>query len=172
MKNLIKFENFGTNENSSYDKMYKLILEYIKKTLSSKIEINKHVDNTHIAETFKEVLIYLELENMYPNEFHVEHKHTGWQFTEEKGTEYITSTSKSDFHILKWLESGDYFNKELLKSNGEEEIHRVYQKLREKNDLVENTIKLVRIKLDDYVQKHLVNKDLNAHNVKIVKKRK
>ena len=147
--------------------MFNLIVEYIKKTLNSEKKINEYVPNTHIAEHFKDVLIYLELENMYPNEFHIEHQTTGEQWTKEKGTEYITNTVKSDYHILKWLETGEYFNKELLKQNGEDEIHRVYQKLRDKYDEVRNTMKIVNIRLDSYIMKHLVKKDLKSHKIKI-----
>jgi hypothetical protein len=163
------FKNFLLKENkvSSYNDMFNLIIEYIKKTLKSKKKINDYVPNTHIAEYFREVLIYLELENMYPNEFHIEHQTTGEQWTKEKGTEYITNTVKSDYHILKWLETGEYFNKELLKQNGEDEIHRVYQKLRDKYDEVRNTMKIVNIHLDSYIMKHLVKKDLKSHKIKI-----
>jgi len=163
------FKNFLLKENrvSTYNEMFNLIVEYIKKTLNSEKKINEYVPNTHIAEHFKDVLIYLELENMYPNEFHIEHQTTGEQWTKEKGTEYITNTVKSDYHILKWLETGEYFNKELLKQNGEDEIHRVYQKLRDKYDEVRNTMKIVNIRLDSYIMKHLVKKDLKSHKIKI-----
>ena len=73
----------------------------------------------------------------------------------------------SDYHILKYLESGEYFNKELLKQNGISEIHRVYQKLRDKYDEVRNTMKIVNLSLRDYIMKHIVKKDLNAHKIKI-----
>ena len=163
------FKNFLLKENrvSTYNEMFNLIVEYIKKTLNSEKKINEYVPNTHIAEHFKDVLIYLELENIYPNEFHIEHQTTGEQWTKEKGTEYITNTVKSDYHILKWLETGEYFNKELLKQNGEDEIHRVYQKLRNKYDEVRNTMKIVNIHLDSYIMKHLVKKDLKSHKIKI-----
>ena len=163
------FKNFLLKENrvSTYNEMFNLIVEYIKKTLNSEKKINEYVPNTYIAEHFKDVLIYLELENIYPNEFHIEHQTTGEQWTKEKGTEYITNTVKSDYHILKWLETGEYFNKELLKQNGEDEIHRVYQKLRNKYDEVRNTMKIVNIHLDSYIMKHLVKKDLKSHKIKI-----
>ena len=163
------FKNFLLKENkvSSYNDMFNLIIEYIKKTLNIKKKINDYVPNTHIAEYFRDVLIYLELENMYPNEFHIEHQTTGEQWTKEKGTEYITNTVKSDYHILKWLETGEYFNKELLKQNGEDEIHRVYQKLRDKYDEVRNTMNIVNIHLDSYIMKHLVKKDLKSNKIKI-----
>ena len=147
--------------------MYKLIILYIKEALKSDKQINEYVPNSHIAESLKDVLIYLELENMYPNEFHVEHQTTGEQWTQEKGTEYITNIVKSDYHILKYLESGEYFNKQFLKQNGVSEIHIVYQKLRDKYDEIRNTMKIVNLHLSDYIMKHLVTKDLNAHKIKI-----
>lgn len=164
-----RFKTFLLKENkvSSYEEMYKLITLYIKETLKSDKQINEYVPNSHIAESFRDVLIYLELENMYPNEFHVEHQTTGEQWTKEKGTEYITNTVKSDYHILKHLEGDEYFNKELLKQNGISEIHRVYQKLRDKHDEVRNTMKIVNLHLSNYIMKHIVKNDLNAHKLKI-----
>lgn len=164
-----KFKTFIFEENKiySYEEMYKLIALYIKETLKSDKQINEYVPNSHIADSFRDVLIYLELENMYPNEFHVKHQVTSEEWTQEGGTKYTTFTVKSDYHILKYLESGEYFNKELLKQNGIIEIHRVYQKLRDKYDEVRNTMKIVNIKLSDYVMKHIAKKDLNAHKIKI-----
>ena len=144
------------NKVSYYKEMYKLITLYIKETLKSEKHINEYVPNSHIAESFRDVLKYLELENMYPNEFHVEHQITGEQFTKEKGTEFTTTTVKSDYHILKYLESDEYFNMELLKQNGETEIHRVYQKLRNKHDKVRNNIKIASFKLPNYITQHKV----------------
>jgi len=168
MKDLRKTIQEFLNEDaiSSYEDKYKLIILYIKETLKSDKQINEYVSNSHIAEIFREVLVYLELENMYPNEFHIEHQTRGEQWTQENGTEYITNTVKSDYHILKYLESGEYFNKKLLKQNGVSEIHRVYQKLRDKYDEVRNTMKIVDIKLSDYIMKHKVKRDLKAHKIK------
>ena len=169
-KKLNKFGEFlNEGKSTSYDDMSKLILEYIKQTLNSKKQINQFVPNSHIAESFRDVLIYLELENMYPDEFHKEHKVTSEQWTKEKGTEYTTYTAKSDYHILQWLETDDYFNREKLSENPEDEIHRVYQKLRDKNDFVRNTMKIVNLHLEYCVMKHLAKKDLKAHKVRILR---
>lgn len=166
------FEDRLLKENSekTYENMYKLIVLYIKETLKIEIEINEHVPNTHIAETFKDVLKYLELEHMYPKEFHEEYSYTGSKWTLEKGTEVVITTHKYEHHILKYLITGVYFNKKLLKENGISEIHRVYQKLREKDDEIRNTMKLVSTHLRDYVMKHLSSNDLQADKIKIKKR--
>jgi hypothetical protein len=48
----------------------KVIRAYIKYTLKVDERINEYVPNTHIAETFKDVLIYSELEAKNENVFH------------------------------------------------------------------------------------------------------
>jgi hypothetical protein len=167
IKNWKQFLN--ENKVSSYQDMYKLIILYIKETLKSDKKINEYVPNTHIAEIFKDVLIYLELENMYPNEFHNEHTYIGEIWTKENGTEKTSHIEKSNFHILKWLETDNYFNKILLKNNKEYEIERVYQKLREKTDIIRNMMKIIDISLGDIVMPHKSKNDLNAHKIKIKK---
>jgi hypothetical protein len=138
------------NENkvSSYDEMYKLIVKYIKKTLKIEKPIIEFVPNTHIADKFKKVLIYLELENMYPSEFGLDKEN-------------------SEYHILKILNSDEYFNKDLLENNGVDEIYRVYNKLSEKKDKIRNTMILANIELRDVIMKHLSNDDLKSHKIKI-----
>lgn len=86
----------------SYDQMYKLIKMYIKETLKSDKQINEYVPNTHIAQTFRDVLIYLELENIYPNEFHKQHL----------DNDILVD---SNYHILDNLKYGEYFNKKIIK---------------------------------------------------------
>jgi hypothetical protein len=60
----------------------------------------------------------------------------------------------------------DYFNEQLLDDNGYNEIHRVYQKLRIKDDYLRNMIKLVQIELRDVIMRDLVDKTLNADKIK------
>ncbi len=152
---------------SNYSETYNLIVSYIKQTLKSEKQINEYVPNSHIADTFKDVLIYLELEDMFPIEFHDEHTCIGSTWSSEKGEEKTINQEKSNYHILKYLETGDYFNQELLIKNGSEEIHRVYQKLRNKYDEIRNTMKIVNISLSDYIMVHLNNRDLKSHKIKI-----
>lgn len=166
---IFNFNNYILNENSkkTYEEVYDLIVKYINLTLESDIQINQYVPNTHIAKVFKDVLIFLELENMYYDDFHGEYQHKGEEWSEEGGYKEVYTTVKTDIHFLKYLENGTYFNSELLKSNTEEEIHRVYQKLREKKDEIRNNILLARIKLEHIIMPHLTKSNLDSHKIKI-----
>ena len=162
----INIINTLNNTSPSYNNMYNLIVLYIKETLKSPLKINEYVPNTHIADTFRDVLVFLELENMYPNEFHNEHTYKGEIWTREKGKQETIHTEKSNFHFLNILEDG-YFNKTLLLNNKEEEIHRVYQKLRERHDPIRNNMKSVDISLRDIVMPHKSKRDLKSYKIKI-----
>jgi hypothetical protein len=143
MKNLIKkiikeqIDNIYTYEN-----MYELIVHYITETLKSNKQINEYVPNEYIAKVFRDLLAYLEMENQYPLEF-----------------------NEKNILILKVLQSGNYFNEGLLRKNKEEEIHRVYQKLRGSKDEIRNTLILGDIQLKNIVMPHKEKKDLNAYKI-------
>lgn len=62
---------------------------------------------------------------------------------------------------------GNILIKKLLKLNKGQEIHRVYQKLRIKEDIIRNIIKFVNIVLRNYIMKHIVFSNLQAHKIKI-----
>jgi hypothetical protein len=129
----------------SYEEMYDLIVLYIKNTMKSKEQIDKWVPNYHIAQKFRDVLIHLELEHMYPEDF--------------RSFEYLK--------ILKNLNDHNYFNKDLLKKNGTGEIYRAYQQLREKTDRIRNIMILAGIKLRDVVMPHKSKEDLKSHKIRI-----
>jgi hypothetical protein len=129
----------------SYEEMYDLIVLYIKNTMKAKEQIHEWVPNYHIAQKFRDVLIHLELEHMYPDEF--------------KSVEVL--------EILNNLNKDNYFSKELLKKNGTDEIYRVYEKLREKRDIIRNIMILAGIELRDVVMPHKSKEDLKSHKIRI-----
>jgi len=163
MKNYGQFLN-EENKQLKYQDAYNLIVKYINETLKEEKQINDYVPNYHIADVFKDVLKYLELEHKYPNEFHIEHLVNG-SYADENGDFKTTSSiKKSNYHILSHI--NDYFNEQLLDENGYNEIHRVYQKLRGKSDYLRNILKLVVIELRDTIMKDLVDRTLNADKIK------
>ena len=149
-----KVKNFNQfiNENySNFDDVFNTIKIYIDFTLGSDKKINEYVPNTHIAEVFKEVLNACEKESMYPEVYHN---------LQDKDVKRISFLDKID----------EYFNLELLEKNGEEEVHRVYQKLREKHDYIRNMLKLIDIRIpDEYNMRHKVKNDLKSDKIIISK---
>ncbi len=132
--------------NLSYDETYDLIVSYIKNTMKAKEQIDEWVSNSHIAKVFKDVLVHLELEHMYSDEF----------------------KSVKVLEILNNLNKDNYFSKELLKKNDTDEIYRVYEKLREKRDVIRNIMILAGIELRDVIMPHKAKEDLKSHKIKIV----
>ena len=49
--------------------IYKTLVEYINIVLTSDDKINSYVPNTHIAETFKEILVHLELYILFSSKY-------------------------------------------------------------------------------------------------------
>jgi len=143
-----------------FNKVYKIILTYIKSTCNSDLQINEYVPNTHIAETFREVLAACECESKYPTQFH--------EIPNSIRSSNVEGTFKISFIDL----IPEYFNLNRLNKDGVEEIHRVYQKLREKKDEIRNLLMLYKIYLPpeytgaiDYIKPY---KDkLKANRIKI-----
>ncbi len=150
-----KFNKFRLTESENletFKTIDKTIREYIKQTLKTDTQINEYVPNTHIAEVFKDVLIYSELEDKYPNIYH----HIKYDPYDSLGS----NSNPNDYNILpdggfqkketysvgiNHLLIPEYFDLKRLKLNPIEELHNTYQKLREKKDEVRNKIKLGRI---------------------------
>ena len=147
--NLYLYENKNPDTFKTIDKT---IREDIKQTLKADTKINEFVPNTHIADTFKDVLIYSELENEYPEVYH--------NVKESPYDKLGPNVNPNDYDVLddgrfqkkETYSVGindilipEYFDLKRLKENPTEEIHRVYQKLRDKKDTLRNTIKLGRI---------------------------
>lgn len=136
----------------SYNKIYKTILAYIEVTLNADVQINEYVPNYHIADTFKNVLIFIELENMYPDIYHYI-KYDQVDNIGNSTNDYIKLDNgkfqRTDTYSIGVIDLlNQYFNIDKLKEIGNEEIHNVYQKLRNKYDRVRNNMKLNHIIFD------------------------
>lgn len=156
---LNKFKQF-INENNKltdFETIDKVIRTYIKYVLKTDEKINEFVPNTHIAETFKHVLIYSELESKNVYIFH-----------NVKYAPYDSIGPNNDPNDYDRLEDGryvkketysvginhllipDYFDLKRLKTDGIDEIHKTYQKLRETKDDVRNKTMLGGIVIPEY----------------------
>jgi hypothetical protein len=130
------------------------------------------VPNTHIAATFKEVLQACEKENMYPNIYHNIRKHSVDYVSPEKQHlyDYIDGYyfPKETYRISFLDYIDDYFNLKRLKTDGVNEIHRTYQKLREKDDIIRNNLKLIDTRIPyEYNMEHKIKKNLISDKIKI-----
>src|SRR5690606_11954217 len=90
--------------------------------------INPHVPNSHIAQLFEEVIDAMVMELYFKEDF------------EKAGIEFIKYAER-DFESIE----GKSVKEQI------EIIHRVYQKLREKDNEIRNNLKLMDIKLADIV---------------------
>ena len=146
---LYENKNIGT-----FKTIDKTIREYIKQTLKLDKQINQYVSNTHIADVFKDVLIYSELENENPEVYH--------NVKEDPYDKLGPNVDPNDYDVMddgRFVKKEtysvgindklipEYFDLKRLKENPVEEIHRTYQKLRGKKDGVRNMIILGRIVL-------------------------
>ena len=144
------------NKPMNFDIVDRLLRKYIKFILKTDEQINEYVPNTHIAESIKYVLIYSELE--FNNE-HIFHN------VKDDPYDSIGNNNPDNYDILddgRYLKKEtyslginhllipEYFDLKRLNKDGITEIHRTYQKLREKKDVIRNTIILGGIKLPDY----------------------
>jgi hypothetical protein len=150
-KQINKVKNFETFSN--FNEINKTISGYIKFVLNLDNKINEFVPNTHIAEKFKNVLIYSELENNNQNVFdnvkHDPYDSIGLNNPDDydrlKDGRYLKKETYS-VGINNMLMS-EYFDLKRLKLEGINEINIVYQKLRRNVDKVRNNIILGRIVL-------------------------
>lgn len=97
-------------------------------TLSEEIKINPHVPNSHIAQLFEEVIDAMVMELYFKEDF------------EKAGIAFIKYAER-DFESIEGKSEKEQI----------EIIHRVYQKLREKDNEIRNNLKLMDIKLADIV---------------------
>lgn len=172
-ENIDNFKDFiikeSVDKSNDFETIDKVIRTYIKYVLKIDEKINEYVPNTHIAETFKDVLIYSELESKNGELFH-NVKHDPYDsigtnnpddYDRLEDGRYV---KKETYSVgINHLLIPEYFDLKRLKSDGVSEIHRVYQKLREKKDDVRNTIKLGGIVLSDYTHRPLSK----SYNLKI-----
>jgi hypothetical protein len=156
-------EEVTSNKINNFENINKIIRKYIKYVLKAKEKINEYVPNTHIADKFKDVLNYSELESKNEDLFHK---------VKENPYDCIGNNNPDDYDVLddgRYVKKEtysvginnllipDYFDLKRLKQDGVCEIHRTYQKLREKKDVVRNRIMLGKIVLRDYTHPQLTN---------------
>ena len=168
-----RFKDFilkeSVSKSTDFETIDKVIRTYIKYTLKSSEKINDYVPNTHIAEIFKNVLIYAELESKNEDIFHNVKHHPYDSIGDNNPDDYDRlddgryvkkeTYSVGIIHLL----IPEYFDLKRLKSDGIDEIHRTYQKLRDKYDDVRNKIMLGNIVIRDYTHRPLAN----SYNIKI-----
>lgn len=164
------FEQFVNENYGDFNNIYKTIKTYIDFILKLETQINEYVPNTHIAEVFKEVLQACEKESMYPKIYHN-------IFSD--GYDSVGDKSKFDYINGKYYNKermkisfidiiDDYFNLDRLNNDGIDEIHRTYQKLRDKYDIIRNNLKLINYKIPhEYNTQHKHNKDLKSDKIRI-----
>jgi hypothetical protein len=172
-ENIDNFKNFiikeSVDKSTDFETIDKVIRTYIKYVLKTDEKINEFIPNTHIAETFKDVLIYSELESKNEDTFH-NVKHDPYDsigtnnpddYDRLEDGRYV---KKETYSVgINHLLIPEYFDLKRLKSDGVSEIHRTYQKLREKRDIVRNNIILGGIVLSDYTHRPLAK----SYNLKI-----
>jgi hypothetical protein len=150
----------------------KTIREYIKYTLNTLEQINNYVPNTHIAEGFKDVLVYSECEFTYQDDYHqIKHDPLDKIGPKRNPNDYDI-LSDGRFQLKETYSIGindilipKYFDIDRLKQNPIEEIHKSYQLLRDKRDLVRNNLKLANIVTN---KKHQLNKlSVKSNKIKI-----
>lgn len=164
---------FKIYENFNFNGVYNIIKSYINFALKSKTQINEYVPNTHIAEMFKEVLQACEKESMYPEIYHnVKRNNAADYVVPERqhlydyidGRYFPKETDRISF--IDYID--DYFNLERLKNDGVSEINKTYQKLRERNDIIRNNLKLIDTRIPhEYNMQHKIKKDLKSDKIKI-----
>lgn len=156
-----------------FKKIDKTIRAYIKYVLNSDIKINQFVPNTHIAETFRNVLIYSELEDLFPFEFN-NIKHDPYDSIGDNNPDDYDILDDGRYQLKKTYSIGvndilvpKYFCLKRLKQDGEKEVHKTYQTLSDKYDRVRNSNKLASIVLEKLVMPYIAFRKLKAHKIKI-----
>ena len=124
MEKLRTFPVAKTQYESVFDKVVDNILAINKYSIET--VINEHVPNSHISETFEEVIDAMVFELYFPEEF-----------------------KKAGIHFIHYAER-DF--ESIERKSPEEQariIHNTYQKLREKDNEIRNNLKAMKIELRD-----------------------
>jgi hypothetical protein len=155
---------------NNFNKIDKTIRKYIKLTLTTNCEISEFVPNTHVAEVFKDILIYSELEdnnqkvfnNVKDNPYDSIGNNNPDDYEKQEDGRYI---KKKTYSVgINNLLISEYFDLNRLKIDAVKEIYRTYQKLRDKRDEVRNKILMGRIVLPyNYTNRNLTK----SHKIKI-----
>lgn len=134
---------------TDFNRANRIIRKYIKVAIELP-QVNEYVPNSHIAEVFKDILVYVELESRFPSAYHnVKHdpltslgpsSDPGLYDKTPEGYVLRETYSVGAIHLI-----DKYFDLKRLKDNPASEIHEVYQRLRDKKDELRNTVKLGRI---------------------------
>lgn len=107
---------------------FKIIVDYILYLNSHEKQLNEYVPNSHIAETFEEVIDAMVFELYFPEEF-----------------------KQADISFINYAER-DF---ESIEGKPEQEqreiIHNAYQKLQERNNEIRNNLKLMDERLHDLI---------------------
>jgi len=155
----------------NFETFDKVIRTYIKSAIKTDDQINEYVPNSHIAEVYKWVLIYSELEFKNQDLF----SNVKYDPYDSIGTNNPDNYDKlEDGRFLKketysvginHLLIPEYFDLKRLKYDKVNELHSTYQKLGEKRDIVRNNILLGRIVLSKHTHPHFSK----SYNIKIKK---
>ena len=124
-------KSFPLKDFQEFKTQYKYIgflARMITVILKTKTNLNNHVSNTHIAETFSDVIDALTMEMYFKADF------------EKKSISFINYAQR-DFESIEGQTESEQI----------ESIHKIYQKLREGDNEIRNNLKLMDIKLADIV---------------------
>ncbi len=114
--------------NPTNSDIFSHLLDYILKILSISSSIDSFVPNSHIVESFEEVIDAMVMELYFKEDF------------EREGIEFIKYAER-DFKPIEGLEESEQIKI----------IHEAYQKLREKENEIRNNLKLMDTRLNDIV---------------------
>lgn len=111
-----------------YTKIFSTLADYLVLLKKSILNINQFVPNSHISETFEELIDAMVFELYFPEEF-----------------------AEADIHFIKYAER-DFISIEGKPDAEQQEIiHAAYQKLREKDNEIRNNLQLMDIRLRDLI---------------------
>jgi len=110
--------------------VFDIIVDYLLQInlFSINTQLNEYVPNSHIAETFEEVIDALVFELYFPKEF-----------------------EKSGIHFIKYAERDFQSIEGKSLEEQKEVIHNAYQKLKEKDNEIRNNLQLMDIRLHDLI---------------------
>ncbi|MEY3498513.1 MAG: hypothetical protein RL308_182 [Bacteroidota bacterium] len=114
---------------SKFENVFGIISDFLimMKQISEFDILNQHVPNSHIIETFEEVIDAMVFELYFPDEF----KKAGIEFLKYVERDFVP------------IDTIDVFEQQ------KEIIHEAYQKMRDKNNAIRNNIKLMKIELSE-----------------------
>jgi hypothetical protein len=115
-------------DNIKKELSFNILVDYILLLKSEDEPINDFVPNSHIAETFEEVIDAMVFELYFPEDF-----------------------KKTEIHFIKYAERDFLPIEGKTPVEQKEIIHNAYQKLREKDNEIRNNLKEMKIELRDLI---------------------